>query len=254
MPTRSRTFSILLLALFLCSVSLSAESIGATSPRGKYARDGVTLTRIAGDAWVVTSDQLWNGVPTPANGLLVVTKKGIVLVDTPWNDKNTRNLVALAKRVFHRPVRLAIITHDHPDRIGGIRALLRKRIPVWSTKKTADLAVASGYPRPQAKLEPVRTNIRFGNTRIVAYFPGEGHTVDNIVVWLPTPRVLFAGCLVKEKAATSIGNTADANLAQWPATLRKLEARFPQVRVLVPGHGRWGGKGLIEHTLALLAA
>jgi metallo-beta-lactamase class B len=251
--TRSCALAVAVLTLLPCLVPAPVRS-GATPPGSRYAQGGVVLTRIASGVWVVTSSQRWQGVPTPANGLLVTTTKGIVLVDTPWNDRNTRTLLALAKRVFAQPVKLAIITHHHPDRIGGIRTLLKKRIAVWSTEKTADLAVKSGYPRPQARLNPVKTNIRFGATRIVAYFPGEGHTVDNIVVWLPATRVLFGSCLVKEMAATSLGYTTDANLAQYPATLRRLEEEFPRMRIVVPGHGKWGGRELIEHTLELLAA
>jgi metallo-beta-lactamase class B len=254
--TTARYTFALLLAAFVAALgtSLAPAASGTSSAPRSFSRGDVTVTRIADGVWVVTSWALYDGVRTPANGLLVTTGAGTVLVDTPWNDANTSTLLALAKRVSPRPVKLALITHTHPDRIGGIRTLLRRHIRVWSTKKTADLAAAAGYPRPAPKLKAVSTSIRFGSTTLVSYFPGEGHSVDNIVVWLPATRVLFAGCLVKEKAATSIGNTADANLKQWPATLRRLEAKFPQARIVVPGHGRWGDRSLIEHTLALLGA
>lgn len=65
------------------------------------------------------------------------------------------------------------------------------------------------------------------------YYPGKGHSADNIVVWLPQYKVLFGGCLVKSLDYGGLGSTTDAE-------------------VIVPGHGGWGSIELTEHTLELL--
>jgi glyoxylase-like metal-dependent hydrolase (beta-lactamase superfamily II) len=40
----------------------------------------------------------------------------------------------------------------------------------------------------------------------------------------------------------------------WPASLARLKARFPDARLIVPGHGDPGGWELVDNTLRLLAA
>ena len=85
---------------------------------------------------------------------------------------------------------------------------------------------------------------------VVTYF-GAGHTTDNVVAWLPKQKILFAGCLVKSLDSTSLGNTKDGDLAAYPVTLRKVQAAYPHAKIVIPGHGDWGGPELIEHTLRL---
>ena len=84
------------------------------------------------------------------------------------------------------------------------------------------------------------------------YYPGPGHTRDNLVVWLPETRMLFAGCLVKSGLARSLGFVAEADLAAWPSALDRLGERYRQVEVVVPGHGPRGGSWLLGHTLKLV--
>lgn len=90
------------------------------------------------------------------------------------------------------------------------------------------------------------------NKLIEVFYPGEGHSPDNIVVWLPEYKVLFGGCLVKELDSKGLGNTTDANLEQWPISINKVLEKYPDAEVVIPGHGNWGGIELIEHTLELL--
>jgi glyoxylase-like metal-dependent hydrolase (beta-lactamase superfamily II) len=85
------------------------------------------------------------------------------------------------------------------------------------------------------------------------FYPGEGHTRDNIVVWFPARRVLFGGCVVKSIEAGGLGNVNDANLESWPATIGKVMARYPNAKYVIPGHQRWSGRDALRHTLALLA-
>jgi len=49
----------------------------------------------------------------------------------------------------------------------------------------------------------------------------------------------------------NLGFTGDAYLNEWPNTLNKLFDEFPECRIVVPGHGKYGGVNLIKHTLEL---
>ena len=85
-----------------------------------------------------------------------------------------------------------------------------------------------------------------------AFFPGAGHTRDNLTLALGD-RIVFGGCLIRSIAATSLGNIDDAVLADYDASVRALQARYRSAAVVVPGHGKLGGDP-IGHTLNLIAA
>jgi metallo-beta-lactamase class B len=185
--------------------------------------------------------------------LLIVTEDGLVLVDTPWTAEQTSALMALAKDSFDVPVKQAIITHAHEDRLGGVAALTRARVTVLATEPTVELAGKQGYSLSNPALQGT-DKLCFGNTVVETFFPGRGHTADNIVVWLPEQKILFAGCLVKAAATTGITGTDDACMSEWPQSLAALKERYQSAAVVVPGHGEWGGTELIDHTVELLVS
>jgi len=82
---------------------------------------------------------------------------------------------------------------------------------------------------------------------IDCYYFGGGHTTDNIVVWIPSEKILFAGCMVKEMSSKTLGNLADADVNEWPSTIDKVIDKFPSAKIVIPGHGKFGGKELLIH-------
>ncbi len=134
----------------------------------------------------------------------------------------------------------AIVTHSHGDRVGGVRALVARGVHVHAGTATAAAMVAEGLPAPDdVAASPAARSI--GGVDVEIFFPGAGHTRDNVVVWLPATRIVFGGCFVKSPAATDLGNIADADLAAWPASIATVRARYPQAVIIVPGHGPIAG-------------
>ncbi|MBE0665559.1 MAG: hypothetical protein IH584_07010 [Candidatus Aminicenantes bacterium] len=84
------------------------------------------------------------------------------------------------------------------------------------------------------------------------FYPGAGHTVDNIVTWIADEQVLCGGYLVKSATARTRGYKKEADLTAWPATLANLKSRYPGARLIVPGQGDPGGWELVENTLKLI--
>ena len=70
---------------------------------------------------------------------------------------------------------------------------------------TAELARGSsvGWTRDAFEFEDSK-RVRAGTYSIEAFYPGPGHSPDNIVVWIPEARVLFGGCLVKSAGAKGL--------------------------------------------------
>lgn len=210
------------------------------------------LTLVAPGVYVHTTYHLLDGRPFPANGLVVDTPDGVVLVDTGWGPKATAQLLRRVRRALHRPVRYCLVTHAHDDRIGGIEVLKKHGVRVLATPLTAARAVPQGFGGAEPVLS-ADTTLMVGDMAVRCFFPGAGHAPDNIVVWLSATEVLFGGCFVKSCEATDLGNLADADLAAWPAAVQRVQQIFPTARLVVPGHQAWTCPDPLTHTLRLLA-
>jgi metallo-beta-lactamase class B len=213
----------------------------------------VELSKIEDSVWVHTSWRLVGQYDVPSNGLIVSTSAGLLLIDTPWDDTLTAKLLETTRQRFKQPVVLAVITHAHDDRIGGIRTLRKMGIKVVSLPLTCQKAKELGYPEPDL-LQSADTTFVVGDEELEMYYPGAGHTKDNLVVWLPRHEILFGGCLVKSESSTNIGNIADADLQEWPLSIQRVMDKFRMARTVIPGHGECGGFSLLQHTLSLLQA
>ena len=146
---------------------------------------------------------------------------------------------------------VAVLTHAHEDRLGGIHEIHRRGIRTLSSRLTADLAKQQGLEVPQQTFDD-KQNLSLGGRTIQVQYPGPGHTRDNIVVWIPDRNVLFGGCLIKAAQAKDLGNTKEADLQQWPRTVEKVHQEFKQARIIIPGHGDPSGIEAITRTLELL--
>lgn len=218
-----------------------------------HADDSTTveIRQVGARTWIHTSYEIVNGYRTDSNGLVVGCSAGMILVDTCWNDTQTHALRQRIEDLFHKPIILAIITHAHSDRIGGIRELVAAGIKVVSTAVTAKYAVNAGYPAPTKELDLSITDLQLGDIEVETFYPGPGHTKDNIVVWIPMERVLFGGCLVKAMSSNNLGNIADADIQAWGPSAKNLKERYPLAMFVIPGHGQVGGIELLQHTIDL---
>lgn len=223
-------------------------------PQG-LSQDTVTLkisiTPLTSKVYVHQSYKILDGEPFPSNGLIIATTENVILVDAAWDNSQTEQMLKWIDSNLGKKVGLAIISHSHDDRIGGIKTLQAAGVRVISTKQTADRAEKDGFPRPEAIIPMRDSSFVIGKTSMETFYPGKGHSPDNIVVWLPGQKVLFGGCLVKSTEAAGLGNTADASLDDWPATIQKLVEKYKDALFIIPGHQGWKGDPL-KHTLQLL--
>ncbi|HEX3045957.1 MAG TPA: subclass B1 metallo-beta-lactamase [Bacillota bacterium] len=231
-------------ALIITVFSFHVFAVSSTS---------VDLTKINDQIWVHTDYVEYPGGFEPNNGLVVITKKGLVLIDTCTNHEKSRKLIKLAEAKFKKRFIMAIITHAHGDKIAGIEALFEAGITeVVSTKLTAAQAVENGFQQPLPKLDVPTTNFEIGGMKWETFYPGEGHAPDNITVWFPDRKILYVGCLVRPLSKKDLGSTTNANLKEWPNSLHKLLVKYPDMTLVIPTHGDWGDSSLIHHTLSLL--
>jgi len=248
--------SLLLAPLLLAACATtpaSARSHATTASESIVLREDLQLHPLADGVWRHVSTEEVPGFGTvPSNGLLVQGESGALLVDTPWTPEQTRAVLAWAQSELGQPVLDVIVTHSHRDRTGGVAAL-PPGVRIHALPATAELSAADGRPFAATALPPEATLELPGGT-VHTFFPGAGHTSDNLVVWLPAHRILHGGCFVKDATANHLGNVADADPSSWSGAVERVRARFPAPAIVVPGHGAPGGPELLDHTAALVEA
>ena len=180
-----------------------------------------------------------------SNGLVVLDNKDAYIIDTPMTAKDTEALVKWI-REHGFIAKGSISTHFHGDSAAGISYLNSVSIPTHASKLTNELIHNDG--QEQAKYPFDGISYWLVKDEIEVFYPGAGHTKDNVVVWMPNKKTLFGGCFVKSK---SLGYLGDAVLEDWPASAEKLMSRYGAAKFVVPGHGKVGDVSLLAETLNL---
>ena len=183
-----------------------------------------------------------------SNGLVIIDNKKAFIIDTPWSEKDT---VKLVQWIDDKNLDLigSISTHSHEDRTAGIKWLNARSIPTYASALTNELLKKDNKELAAKSFEGSEMLLAGG--LIEAFYPGGGHTIDNIVVWLPKSQILFGGCFVRSVEATGLGYTGEADIKNWSSSVEKVLSRYPEIKMVVPGHGKMGGISLLNHTKKL---
>ena len=241
---RSRIIVALLVA---CALTIPAP---AGSGRVELGGD-LYLEPVVPGVWRHVSTRDVEGFgPVAANGLLVVSEGEAALIDTPWTDDQVRTLVRWLHDEQDARLTIAVPTHWHGDCLGGLAAAHEPGAASYASKTTIDLARSGGVVVPENGFEG-RINLSVGSTIVSLEEVGPGHTIDNIVAWLPAEKILFGGCLVKS-AKSGLGYIKEADMKQWPRTVRAVAGKFAGAEIVIPGHGNPGGLELLEYTAELV--
>lgn len=184
------------------------------------------------------------------NGLIYMNGNEAIFMDTPPDDSSSKKLLDWFTKQYPGVKIVAVIPeHFHEDCVGGLNEFHRRGITSYAHKETAESAAEKKFPVPQ-KTFGKSFELKVGEETVQCYYPGQAHTKDNIVVWIPSEKILFGGCMIKAEGAGK-GNLADANEREWSNTVTKVKQSFPAVKKVVPGHGDAGGKELLDYTIKL---
>lgn len=231
------------LTSFLCA---------STMALAQNVQKPLEIQHIAGNSYnYITYGDGGGGNIYPTNSVYVLTKKGAVLIDGPWDPSQVEPLLDSIAKKHKQKVVLAITTHFHDDKTASLDMFKAKGIPTYAAQKTDEIALLRNEKRAQYHFSK-DTVFQVGEYRFEVYFPGAGHTTDNQVVWIDKDQVLYGGCLVKSADSKGLGNIADANLETWSGSIENLIKKYPQAKFIIPGHHEWQDKNSLKHTLYLL--
>lgn len=238
---------LLLLAPLLLSFCGTARN-----PQQIRIAENISAEQLAPDIYLYTAtSEIQGHGPVPSNGVVVVCKDEAILLDSPTDDVQTETLVGWISEKLHARVSVFIPNHWHSDCMGGLECLHAHGVRSYASLRTVQDAQREGKPIPQHAFTD-SLHLELNGTAVDCHYLGGGHSDDNIVVWIPAAKLLFGGCMVKDAEATGIGNTSDAVMAEWPVTLTRILEKFPDARIVVPGHGRPGGPELLRRTRELV--
>jgi metallo-beta-lactamase class B len=147
-------------------------------------------------------------------------------------------------------VTLCIATHWHSDRTDGLEYYKQQGIKTYTTLLTDKLSKENNKNRAEF-LMTKDTIFKVGEYSFEVYYPGEGHTVDNIVVWFSKEKILYGGCLIKGATAENLGYLGDANAAEYETTLKKVQKKSPNPKFIIVSHHDWTNINSLKHSIKL---
>lgn len=169
-----------------------------------------------------------------------------MLKNPPINNESTTELL---NWIGKKDIKSVIVTHFHIDCLGGLETIHSNKIKSHATNKTIELAKEDNQILPQNNFDK-KIAFNIGNELVYAEFFGQGHTIDNIISYIPSEKTMFGGCLIKKLNAPK-GNLKDTNTEDWSKTVEKIKKEIPEIKVIIPGHGKLGGIELLDHAIGL---
>jgi metallo-beta-lactamase class B len=232
---------------FWVAVLLAVVCSSAFAQKDEYA---INVHRVDTNVFVYHFTIKVDTLAIEANGLIVEGKDSVVVVETPWDLTQTIQLINWVMGHLKKPIGLVIVTHTHPDRLGGLSIMLSDRFPVYGSVLTAQEAVKNGFRPPDYQFLN-DTTFHCSGLTVETFYPGSGHIQGNVLVYFSGPDVLVGGSFLKSAKAISLGPVGDTDVGEWLQSLQRLKEKYPHPKIVVPGNGSWEA-GAIETTEKLL--
>ncbi|MDE5437400.1 subclass B1 metallo-beta-lactamase BlaB-13 [Elizabethkingia meningoseptica] len=212
----------------------------------------VKIEKLKDNLYVYTTYNTFNGTKYAANAVYLVTSKGVVVIDSPWGEEKFKNFTDEIYKRHGKKVIMNIATHSHDDRAGGLEYFKSLGVKTYSTKMTDSILAKDNKPRAQYTFDNNKS-FKVGKDEFQVYYPGKGHTADNVVVWFPKDKVLVGGCIIKSGDSKNLGFLGEAYVNDWTQSVHNIQKKFPNVQYVVAGHDDWKDQTAIQHTLDLIS-
>ena len=183
------------------------------------------------------------------NGMIYIANHEALVFDAPTTDEVSKELIEWVTTKKKAKVSGVVVNHFHKDCLGGLNAFHQHNIPSYANNLTIDLAKKQKYTLPENGFEE-KLILALGSHKVSTRFLGEGHTKDNTVSYVEDENVLYGGCMLKSLKAGK-GNLEDANVSAWSTTVAKVKRTFPNIKTVIPGHGKVGDASLLDYTIKM---
>ena len=241
-----------LLSIFFTILCIHSAAAKTLDFEHTWVNTDIELIKINENYYIYTS---WFDFPGsgrfPSNGLIFIKNRKALLIDTPNTNEQTQILYSYLQNHLNTAITKIIVGHSHSDCMGGLPFLHEKGVESIACTKTIQICKSQKLPMPQKSfVDSIVLN--FENEKVVCRYFGAGHTVDNIIVYFPASKILFGGCLIKSVNSKGLGNIKDADIEHWDNTVLNIKKTYPSIKLVIPGHGAFGHRNLLDHTIALV--
>jgi metallo-beta-lactamase class B len=182
--------------------------------------------------------------------MYLITDQGVVMFDTPWDTTQFQPLLDSIKVKHNKSVIMAFATHWHSDKTAGLEYYRQQGIKTYTTKLTDELSKKNNTKRAEF-LMAKDTVFNVGKYTFETYYPGPGHTEDNIVIWFKKERILFGGCLIKGVDSENLGFLGDGNIKEYESTLKNVQRKFKKPRFIIIAHSDWNNLNSLKYSIKM---
>jgi glyoxylase-like metal-dependent hydrolase (beta-lactamase superfamily II) len=190
-----------------------------------------------------------------ANSGFVVGSQGVLVVDSRLTHSMALELLDAIESVTGAPIRYVVNTHYHPDHTWGNSVFKDEGAVILASPETErDLErftpIYLEYYRAHNKeayerIKDVRLTlpdstiigrrtIQLGDVEVVLERFESGHTAGDVVVSVPSERIVYAGGLLSQGYHPNLGDPG-ADLDNWIGILETIHAMKP--KYIVPAQG-----------------
>ena len=179
-------------------------------------------------------------------GVVVDGTGTAVMVDTTSTERRNRAVLAEVAKVSQGAPKAVVNTHHHPDHTYG-NGFLPSETVVIGHEKCRDEVLAAGLEatrvitapdygnltvRPPELTFPDRMTLHLNEFPVELHHMGRAHTSNDVAVWLPEQKVLYAGDLAFAGGQPFL---LEGSVAGFTAAIARMRDFAPEV--LAPGHG-----------------
>ncbi|OWS71424.1 MBL fold metallo-hydrolase [Polynucleobacter aenigmaticus] len=189
-----------------------------------------------------------------SNAGFVITPKGVVVVDALGSPVLAKKLIAQIKKITDQKVVAVIVTHYHADHIYGLQEFKKIGAKIYaqnqgqsylSSETAKQRLIASRVdfaPWVNSSTKLIAADIwidqsyalNIGGVDFKISRVGPAHAPEDLMIYVPSEGVLFAGDLVFRGRIPFVGN---ADSKGWLSALDQIERINPQI--VIPGHGNY---------------
>lgn len=217
---------------------------------GQQTNTKLQITPLNDSFYVYTTYNTYEGYQVPAHGMYLVTNVGVVMFDTPWDTTQFQPLLDSIALKHNKKVILCFATHWHSDKTAGLEYYRKQGIKTYTTQLTDVLSQQNNKKRAEF-LMTKDTVFQVGGYAFETYYPGEGHTADNIVIWFKKEKILYGGCLIKGASDEDLGYLGDANTTTYASTLKNVKRKCKKPKFIIIAHSDWRNTNSLHHSIAM---